>query len=1822
MRAHETSQLPGYAIAGQIYEGSRSTVYRAVRVDDGQPVILKVANTDRVALDEAHARLTHELESIQAIASDRVIRAYGVATFPDQVALVLQDIGGESIATWLGRGRLGLAHALAIAIGAAEALREVHAAGIIHRDVTPNNIVFNAATGEVQLIDFDIATAWRTDHRGFVPPGTLEGTLLYMAPEQTGRMNRATDRRADLYALGATLFEMLAGRPPFVESDLLSIVHAHLAVRPPPPETLVPGLPAPVSAIVMKLLAKAPEDRYQTAHGVLADLRACAGALAQTGAIPELALGRDDTADELALPTRLYGRTAEHQILAAAFDRVWGGAVEVVLVGGPSGVGKTSVVNELFPLVTQGRGYFLSGKFEQLRGDAPYPALVAAFDELTHHLLTEGDDELARWRDQITRAIAPNGQIVVDAVPALGRVLGPQPAVVALDAGGTQSRFHHTLLRLIQVLAQPSHPLVVFLDDTQWADPETIQLLKLVAGADATRSLLVIQAYRDNETSDGHPMMVAARELERAVRVTRLVIAPLPPGEIAKLVADTLHREIAEVEPLARLVCRKTDGNPFFVRQLLLALHAGGHIAFDPVRRHFTFDAPSIERAPISENVADLLADQLRKLPATTQRVLALAAALGSRFELELLAPIAGLVPAALHAELTAAIDQELVVPLSDLEYVASPAGSGLVTRRLRFQHDRVQRAAYGLMSPDDQQRTHLRIGELIGGDASAHELGDRLFDVVSQLGRAAALISAPDRVARLAQLNVAAARKARGSAAYASAVECLRVAIDRLAWTTDYEARFEAQLMLAECLYLGYHPARGLEVLDAAVDHMRYARDLATLEALRARIHLHASDFTQAIAATRRAALLLGRPLPHDAAVLADAVPAMIREILHQLGDREVEQLLELPAMTDLDALALTSVLRSCFAAAFNVEPLLTGYITAQIVLVSLEHGNCAASAYAYALFGRVLHGGPLHALSYRFCELGVTLNRRLDDRASRPMVDLVFGVCALAWHRPVEQAIARIRAAVPVAYEVGDYFHGGILAQIELWLRLFHGAEPLAQICHDGQIYRQQCRDAGTAVLAAQIDCQIDRARVLMGELESLATEPGPPQRTLEVPGAGPVTRFYLLMALVDTLYATGDDEAALDLALGNRELEVPLRGVIALLEHRFFVCLAAAAVAARRPARRAELEALLDADQRALARWVGECAANLEPLYLIVEAERAGLADADDAPDRYELAIASAGRYGRRRFEALASELYGRYWLAKHQLDLARPRLARARHVYAGLGAHRKVRAIERQHTGLARAGVHGQLTVATSASAASEVLDVTAIAKATRAISSELELDKLLERMLDIIFENAGAEGGALVRATPNGLRIAAYRTAGATQTSTDEVALDGALLPRSLILYVLRTETAVVLDAALADGRFGNDDYIRARRSQSVLCMPVRHKDRMLGVLYLENALVSGAFTKARLEALSILVSQIAVSLENATLFAAQRVQAEAISRANAELRGEIAVRKAAERELALHRAQLEELVAARTQELTLANQKLRSAAAERERIEGELRLAQKLESVGRLAAGIAHEINTPVQFVSDNLTFMREALPGLGETIRRYRALAVTVDRLADPDATTAAAAAREAELAGDVDYTLANTPGALDTALDGLRRVAAIVRSMKDFAYPDRDEKTPVDLNRAIESTLMIAAHECKYVADVETDLAPLPPVSCHAGEINQAVLNLVINAAHAIRDLVGSSGLKGKIGVRTRRLADAVEIAVSDTGCGIPERIRDKIYDPFFTTKEVGHGTGQGLAIVRNVVVDKHGGSLRFETAVGVGTTFFLQLPLTAAHASLASA
>ena len=865
--------------------------------------------------------------------------------------------------------------------------------------------------------------------------------------------------------------------------------------------------------------------------------------------------------------------------------------------------------------------------------------------------------------------------------------------------------------------------------------------------------------------------------------------------------------------------------------------------------------------------------------------MLVTAAAIGNRFDLDLLALIAEESPAAIQAELGAALGEELVVPLSELEYLASPRGAGLVFRRLRFQHDRVQRAAYALMSPDDQQRMHLQIGRLLLSSAPSGELADRLFEVVSHLNRAAALAD-PDERLQLARLDVMAARKARGSAAYGAAVEFLGTAVGCFDWHTEYAEQLDAHVLLAECCYLTGDSQRAAAVIDDAAGHVVHNRDRGTLEALRATLHIHAGEMAAAIQASRSAAALLGRPLPDDPAAIGAGIQAAIGDIVQRIGARQIEDLIDLPEMTDLDALALSVVLRNCCPAAFQRDAPLGAYMTAQIVLLALEHGHCATSAYGYCTFAGVLLATPLQDLGYRFGKLGLELNRRRDDRASYPAVAFLFALFSAPWRAPIDEAIRYLRDAARIGREISDHIHGGNAGALEITLRMFRGAEPLAEICHDARLYRQQCREVDDATTARLLTWQIDRIRVLMGEVESLTSEEPDSQITLNATRgeANLAQQFNLLHALVDLTFSIGDEAGALELALATRQLEPSVPRMVIVVDHRFWLALSALAMCRRRPAQRIELEPVIDECREDLARCAEACPANFEAMHVLVEAERSRLAsDLEATLALYDRAAASAAQHGRRRLEALSYELHGQLWLDRGKPEIAHLYLARARNLYATLGAQRKVRGLERRHPGLVRnAPVRTSATITNNTAA--EVLDVAAIARATRAISGELELDKLLARMLEIIFEAAGAEGGALILEDARGLIVAASRTDRAPGSRPPACRSTGAALPRSIIHYVQRTRIPSCSTTP-------PPTPVRQRRLHPVAgaALGAVHagdpQGPAIGHALPRELAGLGRVHPGAARGAGILVSQIAVSLENATLFAAQRSNAEAISRA-------------------------------------------------------------------------------------------------------------------------------------------------------------------------------------------------------------------------------------------------------------------------------------------------------------------------------------------------
>ena len=944
----EAADLPGYQRGEPIHGSSTSAVYRARRAADGACVVVKRSHGSTVSAHQL-TRYRNEYELLRSLDSSGVVKAHDLVRHEGHVALILEDFAGSSLRHWIESAMdATIEQRLRIAVQLAATVADIHAANIIHKDITSHNVVYNRDTGVCKLIDFGIATRLRTEESKFQAPTALEGTLAYIAPEQTGRMNRSLDYRADLYSLGVTLYELFTGTVPHYSTDALELVHFHIAGRPVPPCERQPQVPRVLSDIVLKLLQKEPGDRYQSAAGLEADLRRCLAALESGREPTPFALGSNDALDRFEPAQKLYGRTTETRSLLQSFERVARGGVETILISGQAGIGKTSLVQEIYQPITRQRGYFIAGKFDQLQQNVPFSALVTALQDLVQQLLTESEEAIAVWRDAIRAAVHPNAQLIVDVVPALELIIGPQPRVAELEPLEAQNRFNLVFQSFVQVFCKRSHPLVLFLDDMQWADSASLNLVNLIAAAPATESLLIVMTYRDNEVSPTHPFMLALREQEKhGVPAHSIDLRPLGVREVAGFIADTLRQDAATAEPLAEIICQKTGGNPFFMRQFLQALHTAKLIAFDHQSKVFRYDPAAVKGAEITENVADFLAAKLRKLPADTREALRVAAVIGNRFDIGVLARAYGQSVADTAVHLRAAIDDGLIVPLSGLESVDPDAlQSPLVYKRFGFLHDRVQQAAYATLAEAERPALHLRIGRAALAGTSAATIESRLFDIISHLNQGRALIEDPAERQRLAELNFRAGTKARDSTAYDLAVLSFRTAIElsgENGWRDRYAFHYDAHRRLAEASGLTADHAGAFAVLEHALERAASLTDRAHLYGIKTNVLLIVGRIPEALACGREAVRLFGVDWPDDPDRVRELLQSEIRTILEQTAAIGIENLLDLPPMQDPDTLALMPLLTYCLPAAYQSDQESYALLCCTMVRLSLAHGNCS---------------------------------------------------------------------------------------------------------------------------------------------------------------------------------------------------------------------------------------------------------------------------------------------------------------------------------------------------------------------------------------------------------------------------------------------------------------------------------------------------------------------------------------------------------------------------------------------------------------------------------------------------------------------------------------------------------------------------------------------------------------------------------------------------------------------------------------------------------------------------------------------------------------
>jgi len=1513
--------IAGYRILETLTEGGSTRIYRARRDRDGRTLVLKLPHSD--SPDSAQiAQLHHEYEILRSLPVAGVVHALDLERANHLPVLVLEELPGRPLARVIAERELGLEQILRLAVQIASILEKVHRHGVIHKDVNPNNLIVDEGLTNVRLSDFGIATRLPQDARadGGVP--VCQGTLDFIAPEQTGRMNRQVDHRADLYSLGVTLYRLLTGKLPFVATDPLELVHKHIAERPVPPHQLRPTVPLGLSGLVVKLLAKAPEDRYQSAFGLKHDLRQCLAWLQTRGAIPPFELGRRDVPDHFWPTQQLYGREQEIAQLMLAVERVKNGETLLFLVTGATGVGKSALVDEVRLPIAREWGYFVSGKFDRLQRDIPYRGFILALQQLMQQLLSEEESRIGYWRERILEAVGQSGRVLTDIIPGLELIIGPQPEVETLPAAQSRNRFHQLFLRLIRVFAREEHPLVLFLDDLQWSDSASVAILELLLLDRQTPHLLLIGAYRKREGNAAAAQHVAVEGLTHAsTAVEQLTLAPLTVEAVQELVRDIFHCSDEAAAALTAAVYQKTRGNPFFVNEFLQSLYDRKLIGFVPDAGQWHWDVEEILALEVTDNVADFMVERIHTLPPKTRDALQLAACIGSRFELQTFAIAADCTTNAAAELLWPALRERLIQPLGgghelagvDLEShpVAQDPQQPPPSRPVsyRFVHDRVQQAAYSLLSAEQRDAFHYRIGNELLSRLREGERAEQLPHIVNQLNKGRGHIDDPAQQERVAALNLEAGRKAKAAAAFVPALHFFSMGVRLLpegSWQELPQLTLELHREQAECQYLTGALTEAERSFDALL--IRDLPPLVKAEIYHVRLLLYTAigKYDQAVAQGVAGLDLLGVRIDPSA-----SVPSLLWEhLLIRLGLRlrpgGPAKLAELPRMEDPQQVQIQRLLVSLGTPTYlSGRDNLMALTNLKAVRLSLNHGNADASAYAYSGYGMLLASVFRSiGLGYEFARLAQRLCEHSDALWFRSKTRFIVAIGTLHWKRPLREGLPPAHQAYRDSLDSGDNLFGCYLG-IRIPALCFLKGDTLAQVTEQAQEYLKFIRGTGDENI-------IDNARQLLHIYLSLQGL----ERTAQAGDEAPFDEQAALQRMLAGGYRSGvaiyhiykaqahllqrDFLAAVRMAEQAAPHLHSLIGLPDTAEVVFYHALALASrihqsVGFERLQYRAALRPLL----ARLRRWSRHCPDNFAARCNLVQAEAAAAAGhTPRAMQLFEQAIESAQEQEQTQIEAMANEWAAHFHQRSGRRVIALGYLRAALTAYRRWGAAPKAEAVaqtlmeweptERRPNQI---GQGTGFTIATD----NQNLDLGTVVKAAETISGEMLSENLLRKLINLVVENAGAQRGVLLLASDDGLLVQAERLA-----ESDHCELLQALpleryprLPRSVVNYVARSKLQVVLsDAAHAEG-FAADPYIVERRPRSVLCLPILRQIKLIGVLYLENNLARGAFTAERVGLLSMLSSQMAISIENADLYRNLQQAAQELEEYNRELESKV-----------------------------------------------------------------------------------------------------------------------------------------------------------------------------------------------------------------------------------------------------------------------------------------------------------------------------------------
>lgn len=1780
--------IPGYILKEQIYTGKRTIIHKGIRERDNRPVILKTLIEEFPSLMSI-ARLEHEKNILQVTHSIDG-RYLDFIQHENRKTVVFNDEGEETLANYLNNKNLSLQEILVISIHLVDILGQIHQLGIIHKDIKPENILMDPKTFDIKIIDFGIASQLSQETQEVKNPNVLEGSISYIAPEQTGRMNRPIDYRSDFYALGITLYFILTGQLPFVGADPMEFIHYHITKIPPSPHDLKASIPTVLSDIIMKLVSKKAEDRYQSAYGLKVDLENCLNQLESKGQIDDFSIAAKDIHVKFIIPHKLYGREKEQEILLEAYESICKGNKALLLVTGHPGIGKSTLVQEIHRSIVKSRGYFITGKFDQFQREIPYHAFTQAFSQMAKQILTEDDQKLEEWENRFRDAIGQNGKIITDMIPEMELIIGSQPPLTNLSIQENQNRFELVLQNFIQSLTSPEHPLTIVIDDLQWADLPSLKLVEKVLTNPYIHNLLIIGAYRDNEVDATHRLTLTLEGMRKyELTINTISLGPLTLPVVRQFVADTLHASEEQVQPLAELCYAKTLGNPFFLNQFLQTLYQEKLLRLNIQRGSWDWNLEEIKNLNVTDNVVELMANKIRKLDPALQELLKLCACIGSIFDLRTLSIVYKKSPQETASELWPALQEGLIIPASDNYKFANTEN---ISVSYRFLHDRVQQAIYSLIDEDQKKEIYLKVGRLLFKNSTEQNLEEMIFDIVNHYNPAVELVTDKEERLKLTKLNLIAGKKAKAANAYQTSLEYLDLGTSLLessSWKTDYQLTLDLYVEKAEAAYL----SAKFDLMDKlAIIILRNVQSpLDKIKIIQTKIlgYITRNNLQAAINQGIDYCNELGASFPKKTTFISLLYQITKSRLL--LYNATVDSIVNLPLMTDPYKIAIMQISRLIASCSYRASPFLFIRLMTGNLQLSYKYGNTEMSPIFYFAHAMVLCGA-LRNISegYKFGQAALKLLGVFPHaKVSAPISLFIFAFFVGHWKMHLRDTLNIANDAIYKGLEVGDLEYVAYAETCVLYTehlmtnrldllekKIFNGLQLIKQI-HQTSQYQYD-----TIIYQAVLNLQnkTKHPTLLAGkdfDLEALL---------LFLKKSNDQTGLHFLYQNQMILhYLFYEYPEAYECAKKGRETVEAILSMI--LEPIFYYYDSLIRLANYPNLSSKEQRAsnkIIKKNQKFMKEWAFHAPMNYKHRYYLVEAERASIEEGKwkEALENYDLAISLAQEHGYLRDEALANELAGAFFVKNKNVEIAKIYLKKALYAYTTWGAVAKVNHLEKVYSEiipLLKFVPTASQTVTTETSeTTSTALDSITSMKSSQAISEEIELNKLIVKLLGIVIENTGAERGLLFLKRDTHLFLEGLACSDKTSSCIlESIPIEQTThVPISVIQYVERTKEFLVLGDASNRGEFLNDPYILSEQIKSILCIPIIHQQNLIGVLYCENRLISDTFTQDRVELLKVLSSQIAISIQNATLFS--------------EL-------NKVKKNLEEYSVNLEHIVADRTSELKTKNNELQNAIDQLKSMQKQIIQQEKLASLGMITQGISHEIMNPLNFVNNFSGVSVDIGNELEEELEK------PLDKV-------------------DVDL-LKGCAKSLKDYLSRIQhngfRISNIVKSMQELAKVGSAEKDQaLDLQSLLDNIIEYLnmndkthSIEYKLESDIEENL---PKISGYPAHFRKALLNILDNSYDA---LLEKNKIQKKenlyIRLSVKRINESIQITIADNGIGIPEADMDKIFVPFFTTKPQGQGkTGLGLSIAYDIIENEHNGRIAVESKEGKGTTVLILLPV----------